>query len=225
MQAVRTLGQFVEDEQILAWIAASVAEINRHAARGAKEHGKRLRLVVSCTTCTATKTCCWSMVVVRLYEGVSIAGELVRTGRDTPALREELRARAEAMEAATPQAWRTPCLFLDGRERCTVYDVRPSPCGSLFVYTDPALCTTRAGDIKGVRPRRGARRGDRARGAVPRAPLAAQEGGPPLRSASCRAWCWSRSRRGTAPTSATHLRQLPWPTEQDVTRWDRPPAG
>ncbi|HWU87173.1 MAG TPA: YkgJ family cysteine cluster protein [Kofleriaceae bacterium] len=218
MQAVRTLGQFVEDEQILAWIAARVAEINRHAARGAKASGKQLRLTVSCTTCTATKTCCWSMVVVRFYEGVSIAGELARTGRDTPALREELRARAEAMEAATPREWRTPCLFLDARERCTIYDVRPSPCGSLFVYTDPAWCTTRAGDIQGYVPneelaaataleeqfreRLSLRKkvGRRYAGVLPRMVLVALE-------------AWDRT------DFRDYLRQLPWPDEQEVTRW------
>src|SRR5262249_11027588 len=115
----------------------------------ARKAGKPLKLTVSCTHCTATKTCCWSMVVARLYEGVVIADRLRSSGRDTPALRDELRTRADAMESAPPQGWRTPCVFLDARERCTIYDVRPSPCGILHVYTDPAWCTTLAGEIKG----------------------------------------------------------------------------
>ena len=77
MPPVRTLGQFVEDEQLLPWISGTVAEIIRHAGRGAKEHGKQLKLAISCTSCKATKTCCWSTVVARLYEGVLIAGEIL----------------------------------------------------------------------------------------------------------------------------------------------------
>jgi len=220
MPPVRTLGQFVEDDQILAWIAGTVAEINRHAAEGAEKRGRRLKLAVSCNTCKATKTCCWSTVVARLYEGVIIAAELVRTGRDTPALREQLRARAEAMEATPPQEWRTPCLFLDERERCTIYGVRPVPCGSLFVYTDPVLCTTRAGEILGYVPgeeyaaatafeepfreRLSLRRktGRRYLGVLPRMVLVALE-------------AWDRT------DFRDYLRQLPWPTDDEIARWSR----
>jgi len=218
---VRTLGQFVEDEQILPWIAATVAEINRHAAQGAEKRGRRLKLAVSCTACKATKTCCWSTVVARLYEGVAIAGELVRTGRDTPALREQLRARAEAMETTPPQEWRTPCVFLGERERCTIYAVRPVPCGSVFVYTDPAWCTTRAGQILGYVPaeehaaatafeepfrdRMALRRkvGRRYLGVLPRMVLVALE-------------AWDRT------DFRDYLRQLPWPGEEELARWVRP---
>ena len=216
--SIRTLGQFVEEEEILPWIAGTVAEINRHAAEGAEKRGKRLKLTVSCTRCKATKTCCWSMVVARLYEGVIIAAELVRTGRDTPALREQLRARAEAMEATPPQEWRTPCVFLDERERCTVYAVRPVPCGSVLVYTDPVLCTTRAGEILGYVPneehaaaaafeepfreRLALRKkvGRRYLGVLPRMVLVALE-------------AWNRT------DFRDYLRQLPWPSDEDLGRW------
>jgi Fe-S-cluster containining protein len=223
--AVRTLGQFVEDEQIVAWISAEVAEIHRHAARGAKAAGKPLRLAVSCVQCKATKTCCWSMVVARLYEGVVIADRLRRTRRDTPALRDELRVRAEAMEAASPRDWRTPCLFLDAAERCTIYDVRPSPCGNLHVYTDPAWCTTLAGEIRGYvasqevaaataleevfRDRLALRKkvGRRYLGVLPRMVLVALE-------------AWDRT------DFRDHLRQLPWPGEAELAAWGAsPPAA
>lgn len=218
MASVRTLGQFVEEEQLLAWITGTVTEIHRHAARGAKEHGKPRKLSVTCTSCKATKTCCWSMVVARLYEGVAIAAELVRSGRDTPALRAELLSRAEAMEAATPQEWRTPCLFLDEQERCTIYDVRPVPCGAVYVYTDPVLCTTRAGEILGYIPveehaaataleetfreRLSLRKkvGRRYLGVLPRMVLVALE-------------AWGRT------DFRDYLRQLPWPSDEDIARW------
>jgi Fe-S-cluster containining protein len=218
MPPVRTLGQFVEDEQIVPWIAGTVTEIIRHAERGAEQHGRRLKLAVSCTSCKATKTCCWSTVVARFYEGVVIADSLVQGGRDTPALRAQLRARAEAMEATPPQEWRTPCVFLDERERCTVYGVRPVPCGAVLVYTDPVLCTTRAGQILGYVPaeehaaatafeepfrdRMALRRkvGRRYLGVLPRMVLIALE-------------AWDRT------DFRDYLRQLPWPTDDEIARW------
>lgn len=218
VQSIRTLGQFVEDEQIVAWLSGAVAEIHRFSARQAKAAGKSLGLAVSCTRCTATKTCCWSMVVARLYEGVVIADRLRRTGRDTPALRDELAARAEAMEAASPRAFRTPCLLLDARERCTIYDVRPSSCGNVHVYTDPTWCTTLAGEIRGYVPReelaaaiqleeafreRLALRkkvGRRYLGVLPRMVLVALE-------------AWERT------DFRDYLRQLPWPGDAEIARW------
>lgn len=223
MPPIRTLGQLVEDEQILPWIAHSVAEINRRAAEGAEKRGRRLKLAISCTTCRATKTCCWSTVIARLYEGIAIAAELVRTGRDTPALREQLRGRADAMEATRPQDFRTPCVFLDERERCTVYEVRPVSCGSVFVYTDPTWCTTRAGEITGYiaseeqaaatafeepfRERLALRKkvGRRYVGALPRMVRVALE-------------AWDRT------DFRDYLRQLPWPSEEELARWGQPRA-
>ncbi|CAN5729893.1 hypothetical protein BH11MYX3_BH11MYX3_36280 [soil metagenome] len=111
------------------------------------------KLPMQCSTCTATKACCASYVIVRLYEGLIIAEELKRTGRDTPELRTELAARAEAMEASKAMGWRTPCLFLDDGERCSVYAVRPTTCGQLYVYTPPELCNARSSQIMSYTPR------------------------------------------------------------------------
>lgn len=225
MQSLRTLGQFVEDEDIIAWIGGAVAELHQHAAREARFAGAKLKLTVSCTSCTATKTCCWSLVVARLYEGVLIADRLRRDGRDTPALRDELRARAEMMETRSPRDWRMPCLFLDERERCTIYPVRPTACGNLHVYTDPAWCTTMAGEIKGYvaqaemaaatqleeafRDRLSLRKkvGRRYLGVLPRMVLVALE-------------AWDRT------DFRDYLRQLPWPGQDELARWSsRPPPG
>jgi Fe-S-cluster containining protein len=218
MQAIRTLGQFIDDEQIVPWILHTVADIHQFAARQAKSAGKANRLAVTCGRCTATKTCCWSMVVARLYEGVIIADRLRRTGRDAPALRDELRGRAERMEVSSPRDWRTPCAFLDARERCTIYDVRPSPCGVLHVYTDPEWCTTLAGEIRGYVPReelaaaidfeeafrdRLALRkkvGRRYLGVLPRMVLVALE-------------AWERT------DFRDYLRQLPWPGDAEIAQW------
>jgi Fe-S-cluster containining protein len=220
MQEVRTLGQFVEDEHIVPWIAGALGEIHQRASSQARKAGRSLKLTVSCDRCTATKTCCWSMVVARLYEGVVIADRLRRTGRDTPELRDELARRAEAMEAASPRDWRTPCVFLDARERCTIYDVRPTPCGILHVYTDPTWCTTLAGEIRGYvaqeelaaaieleekfRDRLSLRKkvGRRYLGVLPRMVLVALE-------------AWDRT------DFRDYLRLLPWPGDAEISGWSR----
>lgn len=221
MTAARTLGQFVEDEQIVAWLADNVAHINKASGKGAKDTSKLVKLAVTCTTCKATKTCCWSMVVARLYEGVIVAANLRETGRDTPEMRGQLRARAEAMEAASPYDWRTPCLFLDDRERCTVYDVRPTSCGALYVYTPAELCTTRAQEIKAYVPANElaaateleeafrqrlnlrTKVGRRYIGVLPRMVLVSLE-------------AWDRD------DFRDYLRQLPWPDEEKIATWSPP---
>ena len=82
---VRTLGQFLADENVLADLAKLVADINAKSTQGAKKLGKQQKLpVVSCFNCGETKTCCHSMVVARLYEGVVVAASLREQGRDTP---------------------------------------------------------------------------------------------------------------------------------------------
>lgn len=217
----RTLGQFVEQEGILESLRAMIAEINARATKEAKSVGKQQKLpVVQCFNCDAKKACCHSMVVVRLYEGIVVAAALRAEGRDTPALRDELRTRAEAMEAASPYEWRVPCLFLDERERCTVYAARPTPCGTLYVYSPPAHCNDGAKQVQAyvahaehavaqqiedeLRERLSLRKkvGRRYIGVLPRMVLVALE-------------AWDRS------DFRDYLRQLDWPTDAQIARWNR----
>jgi Fe-S-cluster containining protein len=153
VQAIRTLGELVAEEQIVTWLAGEVAANHRDASTGASEVAKQHKLPMVCATCTATKACCASYVIVRLYEGLLIADELKRSGRDTPELRTELRSRAEAMEATHARAWFSPCVFLDAAERCTVYAVRPTTCAQLYVYTPPELCAARSPKIASYTPK------------------------------------------------------------------------
>ena len=167
-----------------------------------------------CSTCTATKACCASYVIVRLYEGLIVADELKRSGRDTPELRAELKARAEAMEATRARTWFTPCVFLDAAERCTIYDVRPTTCAQLYVYTPPELCAARSPQVASYTPtkevaaanrveeafreRLALRRkvGRRYLGVLPRMVLVSLE-------------AWDRT------DFRDYLRQLPWLTDEE----------
>ncbi|HEY1812775.1 MAG TPA: YkgJ family cysteine cluster protein [Kofleriaceae bacterium] len=212
---VRTLGQFVEQEGVLDDLTGMIAEVNARATHEAKQLGK-----VSCLTCTAAKACCHSLVVARFYEGVVVAGLLRREGRDTPELRGKLAETATAMEAADPYGWRRPCVFLDERERCTVYAGRPTPCGILYVYSPPAACSDPLAKIRAYVPhaehavaleleerfreRLSLRKkvGRRYLGVLPRMALLALE-------------MWDRTDFRDA------LRAHPWPTDEEVARWDR----
>lgn len=217
----RTLGQFVEQEGILASLRAMITEINTRATKEARAVGKTQKLpVVQCFSCTATKACCHSIVVARLYEGIVVAAELKQSGRDTPALRDELRAKAEAMEATSPYEWRVPCLFLDERERCTVYAARPTPCGTLYVYSPPAHCNDPAAGVQAYvahaeqavaqqiedefRERMALRKkvGRRYLGVLPRMVLVALE-------------AWDRT------DFRDYIRQLDWPGDAEIARWQR----
>lgn len=217
----RTLGQFVEQEGILDSLRTMISEINARATKEAKLVGKQQKLpVVQCFKCDAKKVCCHSVVVVRLYEGIVVAAHLKAAGRDTSALREELRARADAMEAASPYGWRVPCLFLDGDERCTVYDARPTPCGTLYVYTPPAHCNDPSANVQAYiahaeqavaqqiedefRERMALRKkvGRRYLGVLPRMVLVALE-------------AWDRT------DFRDYLRQLDWPTDEVADKWRR----
>ena len=217
MQAIRTLGEFVAEERIITWLAGEVATNHRDSGDGASAVAKQHKLPMVCSTCSATKACCASYVIVRLYEGLIIADELRRAGRDTPELRADLRARAEAMEATTARAWFTPCVFLDAAERCTVYDVRPTTCAQLYVYTPPELCAERSSNISSYTPQKevaaanqveeafrerlALRRkvGRRYLGVLPRMVLVSLE-------------AWDRT------DFRDYLRQLPWLTDDDWAR-------
>ena len=216
MQAVRTLGEFVHDEQILEWLAGEIATNHRESGRRAAEVATRNQLPMVCATCTAPKGCCSSYVIVRFYEGLVIAGELERTGRATTELREQLRARAEALAAPRAAGWFQPCVFLDASQRCTVYDVRPTTCGQLYVYTPPELCNARSSQIASYTPRKDVEHANEIEEAF-RARLA-------LRKKVGRRYLGVLPRMVLVALEAWHrtdfrdyLRQLPWPTDAD---WD-----
>lgn len=214
-ESLSTLGEFVVAQGVLPAIDTEVDGFIAHATGEAKRLGKP-----QCNKCSVRKACCWSLVVARLYEGIRVAAHLRAAHRDTPELRERLRAAAEAMEAADPYAWRQPCVFLDEQERCSVYAARPTPCGTLWVYSPPAACNEPGAPIRAFiaerelalataleepfRTRLGLRKkvGRRYLGVLPRMVLLALE-----------AW----DREDFREVLAAH----PWPTDAEVERWSR----
>ncbi|MBL8626945.1 MAG: YkgJ family cysteine cluster protein [Myxococcales bacterium] len=114
-----------------------IADINTAAA----EHARVTLAVVSCYTCDAPKACCSLLTSCYLYEAVPIAARLIREGRDTPELRAQLKQRAHAMETTPKKDYKLPCLFLGERELCTIYEDRPSVCGSHLVTSPASDCS------------------------------------------------------------------------------------
>ena len=210
-----TLGDFVTREGVLPSIDESVDGFIARATGEAKRLGK-----VQCNKCSVRKACCWSVVVARLYEGIRVAAQLRAAGRDTPELRDRLRASADAMEAADPYGWRPPCVVLDASERCSVYAGRPTPCGTLWVYSPPAACNEPGAPIRAFiaeaeyaaataleepfRQRLGLRKkvGRRYLGVLPRMALLALE-------------TWDRE------DFREVLSAHPWPTDEQLERWNR----
>jgi Fe-S-cluster containining protein len=138
------LGQVLERTGLLDEVSAATRELIEMAVGQADEVGRTHLRVVSCHRCTAPKACCKLTTIAYLHEGVAIADRLIREGRDTPELRAELAAAADAMEATPRDDYGRlgrACVFLDEGERCTVYGDRPSACGMALVYSPPEACS------------------------------------------------------------------------------------
>ncbi len=143
-----TFGEALAATGLLAVTSRATRSIIERAEAVIRD-GARVQLsVVSCDTCTATKSCCTLRTTAWLHEAVPIADRLRREGRDTPELREALRTSARLMDTLTSDSYSRPCVFLDASERCTVYTDRPSVCGTTFVATPPELCNTRGAQVR-----------------------------------------------------------------------------
>ena len=136
-----TLAEVLASSGLLEKITMSTRSIISRSVAQADEQGRIMLKVVSCHTCTAPKACCSLTTAVFLHEALHVAARLLAEGRDTPALRTELRVAAEAMENTPRTTYRRPCVFLDGDERCTIYTDRPSTCGTALVYSPAEACS------------------------------------------------------------------------------------
>lgn len=116
-----------------------IAEVTKQATEFGQQ---RLQVLPSCYACGVAKGCCKLTVRVMFYEAVPIVTRLRRDGRDTPALRQQLAEAADAMEITPRSRYFRPCVFLGPGERCSIYEDRPSACGSAFVFSNPNLCNS-----------------------------------------------------------------------------------
>jgi Fe-S-cluster containining protein len=135
-----TFGEIVELGGVREKASRVTRDVIRRSNTDAAEDARVHLYVISCDTCTATKACCSYVVTAYLYEVIPLAARLVREGRNTPALRKKLRDAAERMESVDARGVVGPCVFLDAAERCSVYEDRPSVCGTHLVSSPAELC-------------------------------------------------------------------------------------
>ena len=139
-----TFAEEVERLGLVAKTSAVTRAIIAGFNQAAVEHTRVRLTVVTCYACDAPKACCSEPTSAYLDEAVPIAARLIRDGRDTPALRAQLKAAAHAIETTARGAYERPCVFLGAAERCTIYEDRPSVCGTHLVESPPANCSRRS---------------------------------------------------------------------------------
>lgn len=145
-----TFGEIVELGGVRERASRVTRDVIRRSNAEAAEDARVHLYVISCDACT-TPGCCSCVTTAYLYEAVPIAARLVRERRDTPALRKQLREAAEKMESTHLDEYVRPCVFLDPAGRCSVYDDRPSMCGTHLVSSPAELCSRRDADIVAIR--------------------------------------------------------------------------
>lgn len=148
-EAGPTFGEELARLGLITQAAAATRQIIDEFGQAAVEHTRARLAVITCYGCDAAKACCSEPTSAYLYEAVPIAERLLRDGRDTPALRAELKQAAHAIETTRRGEYFRPCVLLGPGERCTVYDVRPSVCGTHLVETPPANCSKRNHELVG----------------------------------------------------------------------------
>lgn len=142
-----TFGEIVERGGVRAHLSRVTRDVIQRSNDAAREDARVHLQVITCDSCTATKACCAVITTAYLSEAIPIAARLIGEGRDTPALRAHLREAARDMEASSLDAYATPCVFLDAAERCTIYDDRPSVCGTHVVSSAAQLCATPGAEV------------------------------------------------------------------------------
>jgi len=149
-----TFGEVIEARGLLAKTSEMTRELIARSNAAAVEDGKVHLYVVSCFDCDAPKVCCSLLTSAYLYEVVPLVARLRREGRDTPELRRALAQAAHRMETTRKADYQTPCVFQGADERCTVYEDRPSICGTHLVSSPASHCSDPAVDriVKLVSP-------------------------------------------------------------------------
>ncbi len=134
-----TFGELVERGGVREHVSRVTRDVIQRSNQQAAEDARVHLQVITCDACTAA-SCCSAITTAFLAEAIPIAARLIREGRDTPALRAQLRRTADAMEASSLFEYETPCVFLDAARRCSIYDDRPSACGTHLVSSPAELC-------------------------------------------------------------------------------------
>ena len=95
-------------------------------------------------TCTpGCAWCCHHPVSISILEGITIYRWLVKQGKWSLKLKEELKKSAEMQFEVTTEVWMKaliPCPLLSSDNKCTVYSTRPLICRAYYATSDPHYC-------------------------------------------------------------------------------------
>jgi Fe-S-cluster containining protein len=146
-----TFGEMLAASGLIADASGATREVISGASANVVEHARVHLQVVSCLACTATKACCHLKTRAYLHEAVPIVARLRAEQRDTPELRAALKDAAHYMETVAKQKHARPCVFLGDGELCSIYEDRPSVCGTHFVSSPATECAGHVGNIQALR--------------------------------------------------------------------------
>lgn len=146
-EAGPTFAEEIERLGLLEKTSGATRGIIADFNRAATEHVRVHLSVITCYACDAAKACCSEPTSAYLYEAVPIAARLIREGRDTPELRAQLKAAAHAIETTRRGDYARPCVFLGADDLCTIYEDRPSVCGTHLVESPPSACSERSSSM------------------------------------------------------------------------------
>jgi Fe-S-cluster containining protein len=129
-------------------VESSVNKVSmlRVSLMGEFERKVRFNFKVSGGAVTCTPGCAWCChhpVSISILEGITIYRWLVKQGKWSLKLREELKKSAEMQLGLTPEVWLKsliPCPLLGSDNKCTVYSTRPLICRAYYATSDPHYC-------------------------------------------------------------------------------------
>lgn len=127
-------------------VETSVRRIGLLRVQLMDEFNRKVRFNKSFGTVTCSAGCAWCChhpVSISILEGVLLYRWLVRNGKWTSKLKEELKRTSELQFGLTPEVWLKaliPCPLLTPENKCLAYSVRPLICQAYYAVSDPHYC-------------------------------------------------------------------------------------
>jgi Fe-S-cluster containining protein len=93
--------------------------------------------------------CCNLMIYISLPEAIAIAETLLQLPPQAlGAISRNLFNATQKLQYDRTAHFNTntPCVFLDAQRSCSIYTVRPTPCRTYFVVSQPSNCSSEGGE-------------------------------------------------------------------------------
>lgn len=123
----------------------AIGSVKAESAARSQAFERQLRRQGNLSCRPGCSNCCYLPIEISILEAIPIYRELVQKGRWTPAFVKTLQEHAGQTNLLAPTVWmllRLPCPLLRDN-RCSVYDVRPFHCRTMWATGDPFYCDGR----------------------------------------------------------------------------------